>query len=309
MIEVNKLTKKFGHILAVDNVSFDINKGEVVGFLGPNGAGKTTTMRIITGFLSPDRGDVKIVGISVNKDPINARKLIGYLPENNPLYGDMLVSERVNFTGKLQNIKKTKLKKSIEFIVNATGISEIYYRPIKELSKGYKQRVGIALALLGKPKVIILDEPTEGLDPNQRIEIRELIKNLAKDRTVILSTHVMQEASAVCSRLIVINKGRIISDGSPEDIARSTQPENIIVVKIQGNDVQKHIERLDDVQEFDLLQSNKDVLAAKIIVRQDRVVEPQISKLSRTYNWTIWKMYPQEKQLEDVFRILTSRKD
>ncbi|MBL7053674.1 ATP-binding cassette domain-containing protein [Patescibacteria group bacterium] len=309
MIEVNKLTKKFGHILAVDNVSFDINKGEVVGFLGPNGAGKTTTMRIITGFLSPDRGDVKIVGISVNKDPINARKLIGYLPENNPLYGDMLVSEMVNFTGKLQNIKKTKLKKSIEFIVNATGISEIYYRPIKELSKGYKQRVGIALALLGKPKVIILDEPTEGLDPNQRIEIRELIKNLAKDRTVILSTHVMQEASAVCSRLIVINKGRIISDGSPEDIARSTQPENIIVVKIQGNDVQKHIERLDDVQEFDLLQSNKDVLAAKIIVRQDRVVEPQISKLSRTYNWTIWKMYPQEKQLEDVFRILTSRKD
>ena len=193
MIELKNVTKEFDGKIAVDNISLKINKGEILGFLGPNGAGKTTTMRVITGFLVPDKGEVLIEGENMYNNPVKYKSLIGYMPENNPLYKDMLVKDSLNFIMDLHKIEKSKRKEKLDEVVKSTGIQSVYYKPISELSKGYKQRVGIAQVLIQDPEILILDEPTEGLDPNQRVEIRDLIKRMGKERTVIISTHVMQE--------------------------------------------------------------------------------------------------------------------
>lgn len=308
MINVNGLTKKFGDFTAVDNVSFEINRGEVVGFLGPNGAGKTTTMRMISGFLYPDEGDATVAGISITKNPVEARKHIGYLPENNPLYKSMMVSEMLSLTADLRGISKEERQDAYDFVVASSGISDVFYRPIMELSKGYKQRVGIALALLHKPEIIIMDEPTEGLDPNQRVEIRALINDLAKNHTVILSTHVMQEASAVCSRLLVINKGKMVSDGKPSELIHNAQEEKIIHVNIEGTNIKYELENIPGVKKVELISEHGGRFEGKIISDQYSILEPKISEFVRTKNWTIWKLSPLEKGLEDVFRELTSKK-
>jgi ABC-2 type transport system ATP-binding protein len=217
-ISVQSLTKIYGTQRAIDSLDFTINKGEIVGFLGPNGAGKSTTMKIITGFISATEGSAKIAGIDVNEHPIEVKKRIGYLPEHNPLYVDMYVREFLNFMGSLHGLDSRTLKNSVPEIIELVGLSMEQHKKIGQLSKGYRQRVGLAHALIHDPEVLILDEPTTGLDPNQLVEIRNLIKEIGREKTVILSTHIMQEVEALCERVIIINHGRIVSDQKVADI-------------------------------------------------------------------------------------------
>lgn len=235
MIEVTHLTKKYGVNTAVNDISFHIKKGEIVGFLGPNGAGKTTTMNIITGYLSATQGAVKIAGFDVLDDPLEARRHIGYLPEQPPLYLDMTVDEYLNFVYNLKGVSHKGRVVHVSEVCGLVGISHVQKRIIGNLSKGYKQRVGLAQALIGDPDVLILDEPTVGLDPNQIIEIRNMIKNLGKERTIILSTHILPEVSAVCERVLMINAGQIVADGKAEEITEHMETSRRYLARIEGN--------------------------------------------------------------------------
>ncbi len=234
MIKVNGLTKKYGTKLAVDNISFEIKKGEIVGFLGPNGAGKSTTMNMITGYISATGGTAQIAGFDVLDDPIQARSHIGYLPELPPLYMEMTVREYLGFVYDLKKVKGKSRKAHIDEVCEMVDIGHVSNRIIGNLSKGYKQRVGLAQALIGDPDVMILDEPTVGLDPNQITEIRNMIRSLGKQRTIILSTHILQEVKAVCERVIVINNGVIVADGSTDELTHKVRQENRFVARISG---------------------------------------------------------------------------
>ncbi len=234
MIEIKNLTKYYGKKKAVDNISFTINKGEIVGFLGPNGAGKTTTMSIITGYLSYTDGSVKVDGTEVLDDPIAIKKKIGYLPEQPPLYLDMTVDEYLDFVCDLKHVKENK-ETHIKEILDMVGIAEVRKRLIRNLSKGYKQRVGLAQALVGDPEILILDEPTVGLDPKQIIEIRNVIKKLGKTRTVILSSHILPEVSAVCERVVIINKGKIVAEDTPENLSKEKAERQQFIIRVAGD--------------------------------------------------------------------------
>lgn len=213
-IKINNLTKKYGSQIALDSISFEVNQGEIVGFLGPNGAGKSTTMKILTGFISANDGDVKIMDLDIKSHGLEIKKNVGYLPEHNPLYLEMFVKEFLNFIGELYGLKAEKLKSRIIEIIDLVGLTNEQNKKIKQLSKGYRQRVGLAQALIHDPKVLILDEPTTGLDPNQIAEIREVIKQAGKNKAVLFSTHIMQEVEAICDRVIIINKGKIVAEGT-----------------------------------------------------------------------------------------------
>lgn len=305
MIEVKNLTKKFGRTVAVDNISFSIQKGEIIGLLGPNGAGKTTTMRILTGFLSSDSGSVKIDGIDIEKNSVDAQKKIGYLPENNPLYKNMQVAEFLNLVANLHQISKNKRKKALDFVVKSVNIEKVYYHPIRELSKGYKQRVGIAAALIHRPEIIILDEPTEGLDPNQRTEIRQLIKDLSQKHTIIMSTHVMQEASAVGSRMLIINRGKIIADGTPDQLSKLSKRKNSLTLELEGKRVEEELRLIKNVKEVEIKKLPEKKFKVKVIPETDVQIEPIISQKIWENKWVVWKLEKQESNLEEIFRDLT----
>ena len=250
MIEVKGLTKRYGANIALDHISFSVEQGTIVGFLGPNGAGKSTTMNIITGYLSASSGSVSVGGHNILEEPSEVKKLIGYLPEIPPLYTDMTVKEYLNF---MYDLKKVTLprEKHLKEICDLVRINEVYGRLIGNLSKGYRQRVGIAQALLGNPPVLILDEPTVGLDPKQIIEIRNLIKNLGRNHTIILSSHILPEVQAVCERVLVINKGRIVADGTPDSLSHNLSSDHRLIVRIEGleKDVLANIKTLKDLVE------------------------------------------------------------
>lgn len=305
VISVNNISKSFKNLQAVSSLSFTVNQGEIVGLLGPNGAGKTTTMRMLSGFLFPDTGDVVIEGTSVTENPIKVQEMLGYLPENNPIYKEMLVSELLDYSAELKKLYGAEKKEALDFVVKAVHIADVFYRPVGELSKGYKQRVGIAMALLKKPKVLILDEPTEGLDPNQRGEIRSLIKELAKNHTIIISTHVMQEVEALCTRMIIISKGKKVADGSVADLTRSAKNEKVLMVEIEGTNVADALKKLSKVKELIIESTSHNILTAKLLVDTSSAIQPEISKLAKEHNWVIWKLYEQKIQLEDVFKELT----
>lgn len=305
MIKVDHITKSFGHVNAIRDLSFEVRKGDIVGFLGPNGAGKTTTMRLITGFLSPDEGSVTVAGIPIAERATDAQKLIGYLPENNPVYNDMLVSEFLNFSADLKSIPKKERGSAFDFVVKAVAIGDVFYRPIGELSKGYTQRVGMAAALLHKPRILIMDEPTEGLDPNQRTEIRSLIKELAKDRTIIMSTHVMQEAQAVCNRLIIISKGKLLADGTSEELSRVARHEQILILEVEGEGVESALRNLAGAAHVDIEPLKDKRFRATLIANESMELRPEISKIAREQNWTIWRLAEKEHKLEDIFHTLT----
>lgn len=306
MIKVKNITKSFGNIKAVDSLSFEVQKGEVVGLLGPNGAGKTTTMRLITGFYSPDEGRITVAGVPVGERTTETQKYIGYLPENNPLYKDMLVSELLYLSAELQHIPKEKRREAFDFVNKAVAIGDVFYRPIGELSKGYKQRVGIAAALLHKPRVLVMDEPTEGLDPNQRTEIRALIKNLAKEHTIIMSTHVMQEAQAVCNRLIIINKGKLIADGTSEELSRAARRGRVIILDIEGDGVKLALRNLAGAEHVDIETIRPGRAKAKLTTSESVELQPEISRIAREKGWIIWRLAEEEHRLEDIFHKLTS---
>ncbi|MEA2007004.1 MAG: ATP-binding cassette domain-containing protein [Patescibacteria group bacterium] len=305
MIKVENISKSFGFVKAIDDLSFEVKTGEILGFLGPNGAGKTTTMRILTGFLAPDQGKVTIENVSVTDNPTDAQKFIGYLPENNPLYGEMQVKEILSLAADLQDIPKSERKDAFDFVVKSAGIESVFYRPVGELSKGYKQRVGIATALIHKPKIIIMDEPTEGLDPNQRTEIRKLIKKLAEKHTVIMSTHVMQEASAVCNRMLIINKGKIVADGTADEISQASNNESVLEVEIEGRNVEKTLRDIENILEVKIEADQSGKFSATLVHKPEISLQPKISSLAKSNDWTIWKINQKEHDLEDIFQQLT----
>ena len=254
MIEILNLTKKYGAKKAVDNISFKVEKGEILGFLGPNGAGKSTTMNIITGYLSATEGTVKVDGHDVLEEPNEVKKRIGYLPEQPPLYMDMTVREYLNFIYDLKKVKLDRSKHLME-VASLVKIENVINRRIGNLSKGYKQRVGLAQALVGNPEVLILDEPTVGLDPQQIIEIRNVIKDLGKDRTVILSSHILPEVSAICERIIIINNGKLVASGNPEELSRTMGQSNKLQVRIAGtrNDAERVLREIPGVRKISKL--------------------------------------------------------
>ena len=246
-ISVKEITKTFDLTVAVNNVTFSVPKGEVVGFLGPNGSGKTTTMRMLTSFYTPDKGEIFIEGMNNLTHDVEARSKIGYLPENNPLYGDMIVKEYLELIGKIRKLDKSKINSNISKAVEETGLQRVYYNQVNQCSKGYKQRVGLAAALLHEPSILIMDEPTEGLDPNQRVPIRELIRSLSTERTVLLSTHVLQEVEETCDRILIINKGNLVANGTISELQNISLEQKEVEVEISGNQIEKELSKINNV--------------------------------------------------------------
>lgn len=309
MIEITGLTKNYGTKFAIDDISFTIDKGEIVGFLGPNGAGKSTTMNILTGYLSSTSGDAKIGGIDILENPSEAKKLIGFLPEQPPLYVDMTVNEYLNFAYELKECKLNR-QKHLEEIRRVTKIDDVRDRLIKNLSKGYRQRVGIAQTLIGNPPVIIFDEPTVGLDPKQIIEIRNLIRNLGKTHTVILSTHILSEVQSVCDRIIIINEGKIIADEKTENITSAIEDNRRYSVKISGpvRDVQNALRKITGVVMVDLT-GERELDSYVYMIESERGVDirkPLFYAMSEK-GWPILGLEAVGMNLEEVFVKITDR--
>ncbi len=308
MIALENVTKSFGPTVAVDDVSFTVDRGEVVGFLGPNGAGKSTTMRLITNYLEPESGAVKIDGTDVREDPVAARRRIGYLPENNPLYTDMLVSEYLSFVGTLREVATDGAGSALDDAVQATGIAEVFYRPIGELSKGYRQRLGLAAAVLHRPDFLILDEPTEGLDPNQRQEIRRLIREIGQERTVLLSTHVLPEVEETCRRIIVIHEGKIVADGTPDDLmarARDTSTGRTVVLEAKGAAIEAEVLKLPNVDAVEERHEHEGRTRLTLVVGSGPDPRPEIFRLAVERGWELWELHEEAGNLQDLFGQLT----
>lgn len=303
---VKNLTKRYGPQKAIDSISFQVNKGEVLGFLGPNGAGKSTTMKIITSYIAPSEGDVEVGGFSVVKDPEKVKQLIGYLPENNPLYLDMPVIEYLEFSGLLQGVPKEKIQARIREMIKICGLMGEKHKLIGELSKGYRQRVGLAQAMIHDPQVLILDEPTTGLDPNQIVEIRKLIKEIGREKTVILSTHILPEVEATCDRILIINGGKIVADGTAENLRKERQGKEILKVKIEDGtpaDIIAGLKTIPSVLAVEPVVGKENMFD----IQADKFASPKrdIFKLCVQKNWVLTEMTPSETRLEDIFHELT----
>ncbi|MBT8233577.1 MAG: ATP-binding cassette domain-containing protein [Saprospiraceae bacterium] len=303
-IKIENLTKKYGVQKAVDDISFEVKTGEILGFLGPNGAGKSTTMKMITHYLNIDEGDVIIDGQSIKVNEM--KKHIGYLPEHNPLYEEMPVMDYLKFAAELQGVDKSKVDDRIKEMIVMCGLNVEKHKKISELSKGYRQRVGLAQAMIHDPDILILDEPTTGLDPNQIVEIRELIKTLGSSKTVILSTHILPEVEATCDRIMIINKGKIVADGTAETLRKTAQGSQVLKVKILGPDndaVLEALNNLSSVQNAEFINTEEGRF--EIQSQIDMQSNEDIFRLCAKNNWVLTEMIPFETKLEDIFRNLT----
>ena len=298
-IDVKAVTKIYGTQKAVDAISFTITKGEIVGFLGPNGAGKSTTMKMITGYLAPDEGDITVSGIDVKKDPLESKKKIGYLPESNALYYDMYIKEYLNFVADIHSINDQR--STVNSIIETVGLAPEKNKKIGQLSKGYKQRVGIAAALLHNPEVLILDEPTSGLDPNQIVEIRQVIKDQGKDKIVLFSSHILQEVEAICDRVIIINKGKIVADDKLNNLQKQSSL-NVVRVSFKEPLEQEWLQRLQGVKTV----SKIDSYSWSLETDESELVRKQILEMSLQHNLNIVSLHSENKSLEEVFRSLTN---
>lgn len=300
---VENLSKSFGPQKAVDSVSFQVKKGEIVGFLGPNGAGKTTIMKILTCFLFPDAGEVRIGNYSIRKHSYKLKHLIGYLPEHNPLYDEMNVIDFLTFIANIHNIPRYKITARVLDMLRLCNLENEKHKIIRELSKGYKQRVGLAQALIHDPEVIILDEPTTGLDPNQIVDIRELIKNTGKEKTILLSSHILAEVEATCDRVLIINKGKIVANGTSAEL-RKSNTDKLLRLKIHGGkneDVFNELAMLEEVENIHILGDGRFELQSEL----GKDIEKDIFHLCQTNHWYIKELTPVERQLEDIFRQVT----
>jgi ABC-2 type transport system ATP-binding protein len=306
LLALDGVTKTFGPVTAVDSVGFSVDRGEVVGFLGPNGAGKSTTMRVITQYLEPDAGTVLLDGAPVAEQGVAAKRKIGYLAENNPLYGEMLVSEYLDFIVRLREIPVPERRGALDRAVSRTGIQSVYYRPIGELSKGFRQRVGLAQAILHEPDLLVLDEPTEGLDPNQRVEIRHLIGDLGKERTVILSTHVLPEVEHTCSRLLIIAQGKLVADGPVADLVARARGMAQIAVDVQGVGVTAEIRALPGVADVEVRGHRDGREALTVTAAEGLDPRPAIFHLAAQKGWTLFELHQEAGGLEQLFRDLTT---
>jgi ABC-2 type transport system ATP-binding protein len=313
MIEVEGLTKYYGLLPAVRDISFQVGRGEILGFLGPNGAGKTTTMRILTCFIPPTNGRVRVAGFDIYKHPLEIRRRIGYLPENVPLYSDMTVTSYLFFVAEVKGINRRERQRRIEEVIRHCGIAEVRNRIIGKLSKGYRQRVGIAQALLGDPEVLILDEPTIGLDPKQIIEIRNLIKSLGGQRTVILSTHILPEVSMVCQRVIIINEGRLVAVDTPENLTAQLETSHQVSLQIEGppDRVLKELEKVDGVLQVEGQGSaGNGVYRYLVKSTPDMDIRKDLATTIHQNHWGLWELRPVSMTLEDIFiKLVTKEAD
>jgi ABC-2 type transport system ATP-binding protein len=298
---VTNLSKQYGQQLAVNDISFSIQKGEIVGFLGPNGAGKSTTMKIATSYLPPTKGKVTVNGFDVVEQPMAVKKIIGYLPEHNPLYLDMYVREYLLFVCGVYNLSKAEAKQRVEEMIELCGLTKEQNKRIESLSKGYRQRVGLAQALIHNPEVLILDEPTSGLDPNQILEIRKLIKEISRNKTVILSTHIMQEVQALCDRAIVINQGKIVADDRLENLLKKKESSTVLLVEWEGGVSLDEIKSLPGVAEV-----TADGKTFRVVTATGFDVRAELFRLSAEQKLSLISLKQEESSLEEIFRSLTS---
>lgn len=311
-IKIENLTKYYGEQAAVKDISFEINTGEIVGFLGPNGAGKSTTMKMITTYLTPSSGKIYVNELDTEKESLEVRKRIGYLPEQNPLYLDMNVLDYLEFAAELEHVAKSDVQKSIRKMVDLCGLGEVQHKDIGELSKGFRQRVGLAQAMIHNPEVIILDEPTSGLDPNQIIEIRKLIKQLGKEKTLVLSTHILQEVEATCDRVLIINKGEIVADGSPDSLQNKFKGQVDISLVLKKDSIDKElvlrgISSIKNVERAKITKEDDKTISINISGAKGQDVREDIFRKVVSMNMVLLGLHQEETSLEDIFRQLTTK--
>ena len=312
MIEVNKLSRHYGRNVAVDQISFRIERGEVVGFLGPNGAGKTTTMKILTGYLFPTAGSAQVAGFDVVDHPLEVKRRIGYLPENVPLYTDMTVLEYLRFVAEVRQLPRASRRSAIAETARACGIQPVLGKVIGTLSKGFRQRTCLAQALLHRPDVLILDEPTTGLDPNQILEIRALIRELGKERTVLISTHILPEVEAVCSRVLIIHRGKIVADGTPSALQRQVRKGDIVRLSVRGPeaDIESELRARPEVASVKKIAgTNGEALRFEVTTGVDRSITEDLYRLAVAKGWMLSELRAEQASLEEVFAQLTTREE
>jgi ABC-2 type transport system ATP-binding protein len=302
MIVINQLTKSFGEFVAVNNLSFDVKPGDVVGFLGPNGAGKSTTMKMITGFLQATSGTVKVCDYDIEDDPQAIKKLIGYLPEGAPAYGDMTVAQFLDFIADVRGLSGSLKTARLKAVVAAIELETVLYRPIDDLSKGFKRRVGLAQAIIHDPKVLILDEPTDGLDPNQKHQVRRLIQNLSKDKIVIISTHILEEVTAVCNRAIIINDGVKLFDGTPKELLGKSRYHHAVTVEFAQ--MPDSVESLVGLAEVSSIEQNDNQVT--VFSDSNSIIFNDVFNHIKNQQWQVNGIYAEKGRMDDVFRELTA---
>lgn len=304
MIKLENVTKKYGKFEALKGISFEVNEGEVVGLLGPNGAGKSTTMNMITGFIEPNEGTIIVNGFDIMKKSLKAKKQIGYMPENVPLYPELTVKEFVSYMAELKLVERKIRKQEVEEAIKETGLEDVKNKLIRNLSRGYKQRVSMAGALVGNPEVLILDEPTVGLDPKQIIEIRNLIKNLGKKHTVILSSHILSEISQVCEKVIILNKGKVVAIDTPENLEEKTKEQNILYITVEDKE-EKMLslkEKINDIEKLEMVKDNEDgTKQYKVISKSEKDIRKSLFEILPKEGITIFELKKAETSLEDAF--------
>lgn len=308
LIEVESLSKHFGSIHAVDNVSFAVKRGEVLGFLGPNGAGKSTTMRIITGYLPPTAGTARVCGQDIQTHPIEAKRRIGFLPEGAPLYGDMTVLAFLDFIARIRNLNGAQKKLRIEYSVARMGLEEVLYQRLETLSKGFKRRVGFAQSILHDPDVLILDEPTDGLDPNQKHHVRELIRELGVNKAIIISTHILEEVDAVCDRAVIIDRGRVVFDGSPIEFHAKSKHHNGVALRVTSAtaaQVTKLLKGLPDVAAVEQTGTSAGHVSMIVVPRNGRFIADAVGTAIRQNNVVVDEIHTEAGKLDEVFRQIT----
>lgn len=303
-LRIQNLTKQYGAQIAVNNISLEVSEGEIVGFLGPNGAGKSTTMKIATGYVPPTEGQVTVMGYDVVTHPLEVKRVTGYLPEHNPLYADMYVHEYLQFIGKLYGLGGARLKSRVEEIVALCGLTVEQNKKIETLSKGYRQRVGLAQALIHDPAVLILDEPTSGLDPNQLVEIRKLIKDISRNKTVIFSTHIMQEVSALCDKVLVINKGEVVANDTLSNLLARKGTVNTTLVEFEGEINEDELKQIQGV--ISVFRTQPDASAFKLVSRAEVDIRPEIFRFATERKLSLVGLKQEDGSLENIFRQLTS---
>ncbi len=308
MIEINALSKHFGAIVAVDNVSLSVSRGEVLGLLGPNGAGKSTTMRMLAGFLAPDAGHARICGFDVVEQPIECKSRVGYLPEGAPLYGDMNARGFLAFIAEARGYRGAERDERVERVAGMTQLESVMDRTIDALSKGFKRRVGLAQSLLHDPEVLILDEPTDGLDPNQKHEVRALIKEMAPKKAIVISTHLLEEVSAVCSRAVIIAGGRLVADGTPEELQARSRYHNAVTLKIRTKAIKSTVNELAKLAGVETVETDASDDAAPqftVFPKDQRPIIDAVGALARDKGWEVREIVVERGRLDDVFRSLT----
>ena len=307
MIHIENLTKYYGDLCAVDQINFDIHKGEILGLLGPNGAGKTTTLRMLTGFLQPTSGTIRVKDLNIDEHLLEIKKMLGYLPESAPLYHDMLAYDYLDFIANIRGLDNKQKKNRIKYMADLCGLNKVMHKPIGELSKGFKQRVGLAHALMDDPEILIFDEPTSGLDPNQIVEIREIIKRIGKEKTIILSTHILSEAEATCDRIVIINQGNIVADASPENLKQSASGKYNINISIRNVETEIAKKLLGSIEGVENIETSTDdnILHAKLTCRSSADLRGDIYQKIKQTDWILLEFHQETQTLENIFQELT----